>query len=125
VQRGGHQAIKHWLLRIVLINSYLLVYCSEVPEPREVLFKSQQDFKRKLISGLIAKGRDSEICPKRRISRISQTAIQTLVQSHKQVKIAKRGRYVAYKGLRYRDKPRKKITLGQIVFNLSKESNEH
>ena len=96
-----------------------------MPEPREVSFRSQQDFRRQLISGLIAKGKDSEICPKRRISRISQTAIQTPVQSHKQVKMAKRGRCVAYKGLRYRDRPRKRIALGQIASNLGRESSEH
>jgi hypothetical protein len=40
VRRGGHQVIKHWLLRIVLINSYLLVYYNKVPKLREVLFRS-------------------------------------------------------------------------------------
>jgi hypothetical protein len=41
VERGGHQALEHWLLRIVLINCYLLALCSDVPEPREVSFRSQ------------------------------------------------------------------------------------
>jgi hypothetical protein len=29
VERGGHQALEHWLLRTVLINCYLLALCSE------------------------------------------------------------------------------------------------
>jgi hypothetical protein len=31
---GGHQALEHLLLVTVLINCYLLSYCSEVLEPR-------------------------------------------------------------------------------------------
>jgi hypothetical protein len=74
VERGGHQALEHWLLRTVLINCYLLALYSNVPEPREISFRSQQDFRRQLISVLVAKGRGSEICPKRRILQISQAA---------------------------------------------------
>jgi hypothetical protein len=40
VYRGGHQALEHWLLRTVLINCYLLSLCSDIPEPREVSFRS-------------------------------------------------------------------------------------
>jgi hypothetical protein len=46
VKRGGHQALEHWLLRTVLINCYLLALCSDMPEPRQVSFRSQQDFRR-------------------------------------------------------------------------------
>jgi hypothetical protein len=42
-----------------------------VPEPRQVSFRSQQDFRSQLIGSLLAIGKDSEICPKRRISQIS------------------------------------------------------
>jgi hypothetical protein len=45
VERGGHQALEHWLFRTVLINCYLLAYCSDIPEPRQVSFRSQQDFR--------------------------------------------------------------------------------
>jgi hypothetical protein len=41
VERGGHQALEHWLLRTVLINCYLLALCSNVPEPREALGASR------------------------------------------------------------------------------------
>ena len=72
VERGGHQALKHWLLRTVLINCYLLAYYSDVLEPREMSSRSQRDFRRYLIGALLAKGQGSEICPKKIISRISQ-----------------------------------------------------
>jgi hypothetical protein len=45
VERGGYQALEHWLLRTVLINCYLLALCSNIPEPRAVSFRSQQDFR--------------------------------------------------------------------------------
>jgi hypothetical protein len=41
VERGGHQALEYWLLRTVLINYYLLALCSNMPEPRQVSFRSQ------------------------------------------------------------------------------------
>jgi hypothetical protein len=124
VERGGHQALEHWLLRTVLINCYLLALCSDVPEPRQVSFRSQQDFRRQLISALIAKGRDSEICPKRRISQISQEA-KVPIQSHKQVKLSKAGKCVCCKGMRYGDRPKKRVALAQIAANQGRESSRH
>ena len=46
VKRGGSQALEHWLLRIILVNYYLLVLYSDVPESRQVSFRSQQDFRK-------------------------------------------------------------------------------
>jgi hypothetical protein len=40
VRRGGAQALEYWLLRTVLVNCYLLALCSDVPEPRQVSFRS-------------------------------------------------------------------------------------
>ena len=125
VERGGHQALEHWLLRTVLINSYLLALCSDVPEPRQVSFRSQQDFRRQLVSALVAKGRDGEICPKRRISRISQGADQVPRRSHEQVKLSKSGICVCCKGLRFRDRPKKRVALAQIASNQGRESSTH
>jgi hypothetical protein len=79
VKRGGAQALEHWLLRTVLVNSYLLALYSDVPEPRQINFRSQQDFRRQLVGALLAMGKDSDISPKRRISRISQGADQVPV----------------------------------------------
>jgi hypothetical protein len=125
VERGGHQALEHWLLRTVLINCYLLALCSDVPEPREISFRSQQDFRRQLVSALLAKGRDSEICPKRRISQISQGAEQVPVESHELVKLSKVGHCMCCKGLRFRDRPKKRVALAQIAANQHRESSRH
>ena len=70
-------------------------------------------------------GRESEICPKRRISQISQGASQVPVQLHTQVKMAKRRCCVACKGLRYRDRLIKRVVLGEIASNKGRESSKH
>ncbi|CAM6031685.1 unnamed protein product, partial [Sphagnum compactum] len=117
VERGGHQALEHWLLRSVLINSYLLALCSDVPEPRAVSFRSQADFRDQLVGALLARGERSERCPKRGIGKVSLEADYVPVRSHKLVKMAKRGICVACKGLRLRDRPRKRLPLGEIASN--------
>jgi hypothetical protein len=45
IERGGHQVLEYWLLYTVLINYYLLALYSHMPEPRQVSFRSQQDFR--------------------------------------------------------------------------------
>jgi len=125
VKRGGHQALEHWLLRTVLINCYLLSLCSDIPEPREVRFRSQQDFRRQLITALISMAKDSEICPKRAISRISGGASQVPVRAHKQVKLTNVGECVNCKGLRFRDRPQKRLPLSQIAANHGRENSRH
>ncbi len=124
VLRGGHQALEHWLLRTVLVNCYLLAKCN-ASKPGGVRFRGQQEFRWQLIGSLVTMGRGSEICPKRRISLISQTADQEPVQSHKLVKMGKRGYCVACKGLRYGDRPRKRVALGKIAANMGRQSSTH
>jgi hypothetical protein len=109
----------------VLVNSYLLALCSDAPEPRQVSFRSQQDFRRQLIGSLLAMGRSSKVCLKRRIGRMSQGADQVPPQSHELVKIAKRGVYVSCKGMRYGDRPKKRVALSEIAANHGRESIRH
>ena len=125
VKRRGHQALEYWLLRTVLINCYLLALYSDIPEPREVNFCSQTDFWRQLVTALIAKGREGEVCPKRRISPISQGADQVPRESYELVKLGRRGIYVYCKGLRFKDRPKKRVALAQIVSNQGRESSQH
>jgi hypothetical protein len=70
-------------------------------------------------------GRDSDISPKRRISRISQGADQEPVQLHELVKMGKRGRCVNCKGLRFADRPKKRQALTEIAANQGMESTTH
>ena len=88
-------------------------------------FRSQQDFRRQLVGALLAKGRDSEVCPKRRIGQISEEATQLPVRLHEQVKLEKPGKCVCCKGLRYGDRPRKRVALAQIATNQRRESSRH
>ncbi len=54
--------------------------------------------------------KDTSICPKRRISRISEGANQVPLQSHEQVRMGgKRGYCVACKGLQFGDRPQKRF----------------
>jgi hypothetical protein len=80
---------------------------------------------RELVSTLLAKGRDSKICPKRRILHISQGAEEVSKELHIQVKLSKKGLYMYYKGLRYRDRPKKRVVLAQIASNQGSESLIH
>jgi hypothetical protein len=47
------------------------------------------------------------------------------MQLHEQVKMAKRGYYAACKGMKYRDRPTKRVALSEMASNLSKESSKH
>ena len=96
-----------------------------MPEPRQVSFRSQQDFRSQLIGSLLAMGKDSEIYPKRRILQISQEADLVPIESYKQVRLSKNGRCVCYKGLRFTDRPKKRITLAQIGANQGRKSLTH
>ncbi len=66
--------------------------------------------------------RDTSICLKRRISRISEGADQVPLRSHEQVKMGKRGYYVACKGLRFGDRPQKRVPLSVIASNSGRKS---
>jgi hypothetical protein len=125
VKRGEHQALEHWLLRTVLINCYLLALYSDVPEPREISFRSQTDFRMQLVTALVAKGREREVCPKRRISRIGQGVGQVPRRSHELVKLRRTGICVYCKGLRFGDRPKKRVALAQIASNEGRESSHH
>ncbi len=117
VRRGGHQALEHWLLRTVLVNCYLLALCSDVPEPRQISFRSQQDFRKQLAQSLLAMGNEAKLCEKIRISHISQDAVKTPVQFHEMVKTDRKRQCFSCKGLRYGDRPLKRVALGQIAAN--------
>jgi hypothetical protein len=47
------------------------------------------------------------------------------MQAHELVRISKRGFCVYCKGLKYGDRPKKRVALGQIAANQSRESTDH
>ena len=77
-----------------------------------------------MISALLARGKTSNMCPNRTILLVSQEATLTAPQLHNRVKMAKRGWCVACKGLRLRDRPRKRVALAEIASNTGRESRK-
>jgi hypothetical protein len=47
------------------------------------------------------------------------------IRAHNQVKLKRRGEYINYKGLRFRDRPKKRLVLGEIAANEKRESSRH
>jgi hypothetical protein len=64
----------------------------------------------------------SDILPKRNISKISREANQVAVRSHEKIKMVKRGECVSCGGLRFGDRPKKRVALGEIAANQGRES---
>jgi len=126
IRRGGAQALEHWLLRVSLTNSYLLSLYSDVPEPRQVKFRSQKDFRQKLIQSLLAQGR-TEVprSNKRRISRVEPEADNMPLTLHTFIKMPKRGWCFYCKGGRVTDRPQKRVALGQIAVQNNRQSAMH
>ena len=87
VRRGGSQALEHWLLRVVLVNCYLL---ARWLDSEQVNHRSQQDFRRQLYSALLDRGANTKRSIKRRISLVDFEADIVPVTSHKQVKMDRR-----------------------------------
>jgi hypothetical protein len=125
VERGGHQALEHWLLLIVLVNIYLLSLRSKGPKNRPIDFRSQQDFRRQLIRALVSLSKASPIVPKRRIGKISQGSEETPKLLHQRVHMGKRGNCVNCQGLRCSDRPKKRVALAEIAANHKRESARH
>jgi hypothetical protein len=65
------------------------------------------------------------VCPKRRISYISQGAEEVSPWLHEQVKLGKPRECVYCKGLRFRDRPKKWVALAEIAANQGSESSIH
>jgi hypothetical protein len=70
----------------------------------------------------IAKSKASEICPKRVVSHISQGADDLPLREPEQVKLSKRGKCVCCLQLRFTDRPKKRVALGQIASKQGRES---
>jgi len=125
VERGGHQAIEHWLFRGILTNCYLLAKRSDAPLPREVNFRSQQDFRRQLVGALLAKGDDTYRSPKKRVAHVAFEADETSPELHQRIKMDKRGYCKACMGGRFSDRPKKRVALGEIAANTGRQTAKH
>ena len=120
IRRGGHQALDHWLLRVSLVNSYLLSLLGGEGEEveREVNFRSQKNFREQLIDALLHRGTGGPRVRKRSISKISIDSESLPVKDHRPVRREKRTACVCCKGMRIADRSQKRVTLGQIAAKL-------
>jgi len=65
------------------------------------------------------------VCLKRRILHISQGVEEVSPWLHEQVKLSKPRECVCCKGLRFRDRPKKRVALAEIIANQGRESSIH
>ena len=107
---------------MVLVNTYLLALHNNVESPRNVKFRSQQEFRIHIIDALLHKAQASNVFPKKRVSHMSQDADDKPVRNHQEVKIGARKGCVCYKGLKYQDRPQKRAALAEIAVNNRRES---
>lgn len=122
IKRGGHQAIEHWLLRIVLINCYLIAKRSDIPPPRSINFRSQMDFRSQLVTSLLLLGEEQYRNPKKRVGIVDSTADKLDPAFHQQVRMDKRGVCINCRGGRFSDRPRKRIALAEIAVNNNRQT---
>lgn len=100
VRRGGHQALEHWLLGMVLVNCYLISYYSPKEETKDINFRSQTDFREQIMSGLFELGKSAPISRKRRVSHINPDTALENIREHTLVKMLTPRDCVNFKGLR-------------------------
>ena len=123
IRHGGYQALDHWLLRVVLINSYLLsLLGGEEDTKREVDFRSQKDFRQQIATALLHRGQRGPLTNKRRISIISIASESLPPKDHELVKRQGRKQCVCCAGMRIGDRPPKRVALGQIAANSNRPS---
>lgn len=122
VRRGGTQALEHWLLVTVLVNTYLLSYFSDDTDTPDVNFRSQKDFRKQIIDALLHKG--TQISPpsqNRTILHRNPESNQIPVHRHKLVKMKTRRKCASCAGLRYGDKLLRRLPLAQIAGNRERQ----
>jgi len=125
IRRGGHQALEHWLLRTVLINSYLLALHASPNQPTKVRFRSQVEFRRRICDRIFAMT-TSHTNPNfaRRIAHMDPLAMAPL-HNHQNIKMASRAQCCNCKGGRISDRPLKRSALAEIAANHNRESISH
>ena len=121
VVRGGHQALEHWLLRVVSINCCVLFQQLRLIGLGRPKLRSQREFRISIIEGLIVLGRSTYRSPKRRVSLMSQDADNIPLPSHQMVKRETRGQCIACKGGRFSDRPKKRVALKAIAANTGRD----
>jgi hypothetical protein len=129
IKRGAWQALEHWLLRMVLVNTYIIAKRSKLQVPDLTDFRSQVSFRQSIIDGLLGLANDARSMPadvliskKRRISHIDLKALTLPSTQHHQVKIPSRKDCIFCKGFRLGDRPQKRRALSDIAVDQNRQS---
>jgi hypothetical protein len=96
---------------------YLLAKYSKIEGNREIKFRSQDNFRLKLVESLVDAGKDAKVLPKRNLLHISLEGLEVPVHQHQHIKMTSRKDCVACKGVRHGDRPPKRVALAQIAAN--------
>lgn len=124
VRRGGAQAIEHWLLLTVLVNCYLISYHTTSEQTPDINFRSQKDFRNQLIESLLSKAKALDTpARKRSISKVDPERSQILINEHVLVKLPARKRCICCSGMRYGDKPQKRVALSELAHQNKRNSD--
>ena len=117
IKRGGWQAIEQWLLLISLVNSFLIARHSKKEVQSTIDFRSQKDFRIKIIDSLLLMGKDVPGPRKRKIASTNLDLSDIQITGHHQIKRQCRRQCVACKGETIVDRPIRRRPLATLSAN--------
>ena len=117
IRRGGWQALFYWLLNIVLVNSYLLSFHSNVE--KSLKFNDQAKFREALIEALFEAAKARPIQRKQANIGTNFDGFTTPAHRHKMEHRGIQGECWNYNGKKHGEHPRKRVALSAISVNLS------
>ena len=82
------------------------------------------DFREQLITSLFAIGNPTYRSLLKRVSIIDSQADKTPLEEHINVLLPKRSWCIVYKGVRYNNRPKKRVALGEIIANQKRLSSK-
>jgi hypothetical protein len=127
LKKRAIQVIDRFLLRIVLVNCYLIALYSETDRERLINFRSQDNFCIQLIELLLdlgTHGTSAKISRKKGFSYMNAEAFQIPVYKYEYIKIPTKKDYTACKRVRFSDNLLKRVALVEIARNRYRNSTK-
>jgi hypothetical protein len=122
IRRGAWQALEHWLLVTVLVNSYLVAFYADVEGERQIKFRNQRDFRIQLIEGLLAMSQAVPGPKKRRFYHSNCEDSDAPITDHHHVKRPAKGNCAACRGGTYWVRQHRRSPLAPISANQGGDS---
>ena len=129
VRRGVWQALEHWLLRLVLVNTYVIgqVWLREEDRPK---LRSQVEWRHSIIEGLLAASeraaKDTPIHLKETISHRKRPLDNAFRCNTPIVVITSKPKECKYcRGVRQDDRPLKRRALGELASTNKRTNTRH